>query len=289
MKLSMKVWCNSVTAGAKGKVKDTFDSIGTVTVKKNAEKLLGVLANVATPKPTSGISGTPVLRIENADIGMTKIDYPLAKSIIGDGIGTNDKESYAVTEFIPLKNPGPDPIGNSKMDFSLSSTTAVTEGWDAAIGLVFANEEPDDKFTMELLAQMSGRMIDSDQANSQAGIQAASETAFSETVDVTSRGQELIGLLSLLGANAPTAGEGIAGYTNFTAPDIEDFAPQLWPFCLGQHGSLGTPVGNQGGGNGRYYPTRFPLPRINFSMNISQKLAVVLSNAADGTAAAKWR
>lgn len=285
----MKTWCDAVTAGADGKVKGTFDTIDTITIKKNAQVILGVLANVATPKPTSGISGTPVLRIESADLGITKVDVTLAKSIIGDGIATNDKESYAVTEFIPLKSPTTVPIGNAKVDFSLSSTTAVTEGWDSAIGLVYADSEPDVNYQMELLSQMPARMIDCDDAQFEAGIKAASETAFTETISVTSRGNELIALLSLLGSNAPTAGQGIAGYTNFTAPQIEDFAPQKWPFCLGQHGSLGTPVGNQGGGNGRFYPTRFPLPKVNFDISIAQKLSVALTNEGDGSASARWR
>ena len=75
----------------------------------------------------------------------------------------------------------------------------------------------------------------------------------------------------------------------FQSSQIEDFDPQEWPLCVGQHGSLGTPVGTPAVAKAFYWPTRFPLPKLAFDINVSQKLAVVLSNAGDGHAAAKWR
>ncbi len=288
----MKVWCDSVTAGAKGKVAGTYDALGTVTIKKNAAALLYIIANIATPKPTAGISGTPVLQINSADLGISEQKVVIGNSTIGDGISTNNKELYVLSQIIPwkLRDTTDIEIGNGKVTFSLSSSTAVTEGWDASIGLVVANQEPDVNFAMELLARQHSRAIGGNPAFFSAGIKAAAETAFTEVITVNSTASELIALQSLLGSNAPTANEGITGYTKFTASQIDDFSPQLWPFIVGQHGSIGTPVGTPSGAfSAPYYPTRFPLPKTNFDIAVAQKCSVALTNEGDGNAGALWR
>lgn len=286
----MKVWCDTVTAGAKAKVAGTFDDIGTITVKQNASTIIGFLCCVATPKPTSGISGMPILQINSPDLGISNQKVGLGNAVIGDGIATNDKEFYTMTQFVPWKNPLGNPLGNAKITPSLSVNTAITEGFDAAIGLIVSDSEPDIPYAMELLAMQHGRVIGGDTAVSSAGVSAASETALSNVIAVNSNASELAGLLSLANSNAPTADEGITGYCNFTAPQIDDFSPQKWPFILSQHGSLGTPVGTPSGGvRAPYYPTRFPLPRVNFDMSLAVKFSVAMTAAADFTGGAVWR
>ena len=109
---------------------------------------------------------------------------------------------------------------------------------------------------------------------------------------MSSAAQELIGICSLAIPNAPTTVEASVGVTELQASQIADFSPQKWPFIFGASASLGTPVGATlalNNRNGVYWPTRFPLPRTNFTINVSQWFATALTNAADGIAAIKYR
>jgi len=285
----MKVWHKAITAAAQGKL-TTFDALTTITIKKNATTLLGFYVLIVTPKPTSGISGIAALEINSADLGISQQKVIIGQSLVGDGIATNNKELYVMRQFIPWKlKDNSVPIGNAKVTFGIASLVAVTEGFDLAISLVFSDGEPDADFAAELKGQYVSSPIGGDFASSAAGIAAAAETAFTEVISVNANGSELISIMSLLITNAPTADEGSTGYTKLQSSQIEDFDPQEIPFAVGTHGSLGTPVGTPAVAEAKYIPTRFPLPGIAFDINVSQKMAVVLSNAGDGHAAATWR
>lgn len=289
----MKVWCDSVDNTALGKTQDTFDAIGTVTIKggKTVSELLGFMCIVANTKPTSGENGAPVLQINSKDLNITQQRIHLGNAIT-DGIGTNDKEAPVFAEFIPWKVLPGTKLDNAQIEFAISSSATVTEGWDVAVGAVFADGLPDAGFLMELLAQMCGRALGGDVAYSRAGISAATATPFGTGIKITSVGKELIGLCGYVNPNAPSAGKACVGVVEFTASQMTDFAPQRWPFIIGWGASLGTPVGTQVNAalrNGVYYPTRFPLPETNFTMSVSMLLANALTNAGDGIAGARWR
>lgn len=289
----MKVWCDSVDATAKGKTQDTFDSIGTVTIKggKIVSELLGFIVNTVNTKPTSGENGAPVLQVNSKDLNITQQRIHLGNAI-SDGIGTNDKEAPTFAEFIPWKVTQGMKLDNAKIEFSLSTSATVTEGWDIAIGALYADSLPDTGFLMELLSQMCGRAIGGDVAYFRAGVKAATATPFTTGISITSVGKELIGLCGYINPNAPSAGKACVGITEFTAPQMTDFAPQRWPFIIGWGASLGTPVGTQvnaGLRNGVYYPTRFTLPETNFEMSVSMLLANALTNEGDAIAGARWR
>lgn len=289
----MKVWCDSVDNTALGKTQDTFDTIGTVTIKggQTVNELLGFCVLTANTKPTSGENGAPVLQVDSKDLGISQQRFHLGNAIT-DAIGTNDKEAPVYAEFIAFKQEAGKKLDNAKITFSISASATNTEGFDVAVGALVADQLPDAGFLMELLAQMCGRAIGGDVAYSRAGISAATATAFGTGISITSTGKELIGLCGYINTNAPSAGKACVGVVEFTASQITDFSPQRWPFIIGYSASLGTPVGtivNAGLRNGVYYPTRFPLPETNFTMSVSMLLANALTNAGDGIAGARWR
>lgn len=289
----VKVWCDAVDAAgaALGETQDTFDPVGTVTIKKGATQILGIIALAAATTNTAGENGGPVLQVDSADLGISKQQFLLSGAQL-DCVGTNTKEVPIVAEWIPFKSDAGKSLDNAKVDFSLSTTTTRTAGYDAAIGLVFADALPDQNFLLELMSGVTGRAIGGQVAYMRAGIKAATSTAFTTGISVTSTAKELIGLCSLAIPNAPTTVEAMVGITEFQASQIADFAPQKWPFIFGVSASLGTPVGAtlaMNNRNGIYWPTRFPLPQTNFTMNVSQLLATALTNDADGVAGAKWR
>lgn len=286
----LSVWCDSVKGAGKGATAGTYDDIGTVTVKQGATETLGIIALVINTTATDGENGIPILRINSKDLGISQQDFVLA-NILTDGIATNNKEAPVIAEFIPFKV-DKKKLDNAQVDFQLTSNVSKTDGYDAAVGLVFSDSKPSKQYEMELMAGICARAEGGAKAESDAGISATTKTAFSNTIAITSEAKELLGLAGFVNANAPTAGENVVGYTEFQASQISDFSPQIWPFAFGYMPSLGTPVGtpvNAYRRNGFYWPTRFPLPGLNFNMSVSQALAVGLSNAADGIAAAKWR
>lgn len=289
----MKVWCDSVDAAAIGKTQDTFDAIGTVTIKggQTVKELLGFYVIAATSTPTSAENGAPVLQVNSKDLDITQQKFHLSGAVT-DGIATNNKEAPTFAEFIAFKVAKGVKLDNAQIEFSLSSSATNTGGWDVAAGAVFADGLPDAGFLMELLAQMPGRALGGDVAYSRAGVKAATATVFGTGIKVTSKGKELIALCGYANPNGPTAGEAVVGVVEFTASQITDFSPQRWPMILGWSASLGTPVGtpvNVGSRNGLYYPVRFPLPETNFEMGVSMLFATALTNEADGIAGARWR
>ena len=287
----MKVWSKAITFSAKGKTQDTYDELGTVTLKIGAKEVLGFLAAIVPGAVTDGENGTPVLQVDSTDLGISKQRF-IHGPALTDGIATNDKEAPIFYEFIPYRVPAGKSLDNAKITFSLSGTVTTTGGWSGAISVVFADAVPDQQYINELMALIPPRATGGAVAFQRAGISAASLTSFTNGIEVTSDAQELIGLLGFVNPNAPTAGEECVGYTEFQASQVEDFAPQEWPFVINWTPSLGTPVGTPVAASrpaGLYFPTRFPLPKVNFTMNVAQKLAASLSNAGDGIAAVKWR
>lgn len=288
----MKVWCDSVDAAAKGKTAGTYDEVGTITLSQNAEEILGIIANVLTSGPTSGESSIPILQLDSSDLGISQQRFLLTGGAT-EGIATNDKEAPFISEFIPFMQSDPDKsLKNAKAKLSISTNVDYTEGWDAALGLVYADGLPNQEYYVELMTGACGKAIGGGIAESDAGISAATATAFSSGISVSSVAKELLGLSGWVLTNAPTAKEACVGWTEFQASAISNFSPQKWPFNVGFSASLGTPVGtplNIQNRNGLYYPTRFPLPEVNFDIDVSMTLATALSNAGDGLAGARWR
>ncbi len=287
-----RVWSGAVQAAAIGKTAGTFDTIGTVTIKKGAKHILGFMVSIASSTPTSGQNAVPILRVNSKDVNITQEEVFLAYAQT-DGIATNDKEAPVYTQFIPWKAANPaKSLDNAEIDFTLSVNVSSTGGFDVAVGVVYSLELPDMEFLIELMTGLHGRATGGAKAEQDAGISAITATAFTTGIKVTSVAKNLIGIMGYVNPNAPTAGEAAVGIMELTASQMTDFQPQEWVFGLAWDASLGTPVGTPVSAsrrNGFYQPTRFDLPETNFTMGVSMKVATVLSNPADGVAAVVWK
>ena len=289
----MKVWCDAITFNAQGKTAGTYDfeTADTIELKYNAQDVIGLIVASCITKPTAGISGTMILQYKSEDLGITE-QRVVAGNIGIDPVGTNNAEVTQMYKFIPLavSLPSGATVGGSEFKFAVSTTSAQTEGYDGAVGVVFADSKPDMDFRMELLAQQHGPIAGGDTALSAGGISAASYTAFTNTVSIPAGARTLMGVLSAFQGNAPTADDPSAGITEFKAPSIEDFQPQRWPMCNPTQGVLGTQVDSSPIVPAVYYPTRFPLEvGKKISVDISQKMSVAQGNAGDGIAGMVWR
>ena len=284
-----RVWCTATKGAAIGKTAGTYDTIGSdLVIKSGVTDIIGLLALVVQTKPTAGESSMPILQIDSKDLGISK-ERLVLETVIGDAIATNNHEAYQAVEFIGLDISRDKKLADAKVSLSLSSIIACTEGWDVCVGLVMADGPPDQDYRMELLAMSTGPVKGGEKAISTGGISATTATAFSETIAVSSYAKTLIGLKGMVVGNAPTAADPCCGFTDFTSDSINDFAPQKWPFMLGIHSILGTPVGAPGYGAFKWFPTRFVLPQVNHTISVAQTLSTTLANAGDGIAAAKYR
>jgi len=293
MSEQLKIWCDAITFNAQGKTAGTYDfeTADTIEIKGNATEVIAILLASCITKPTAGISGTLILQYASEDLGIPN-QRVVAGNIGVDPIGTNNAEVSQLPTLIPLAVRAPDggSIGGSEFKFAVSTTSAQTEGYDGAVGLIFANGVPDSDYRMELLAMQHGAISGGNHALSAAGISAASFTAFTNTISIPATAKILMAILSAIQGNAATADDPTVGITEFTAPAIEDFQPQRWPTCNPTQGVLGTQVDSSPIVPSTHYPTRFPLPLTKkITVDVAQKCSVAQANAADGIAGMKWR
>lgn len=290
-----QVWCDQCHNAAKGATGGTYDNIGNITVKSPAEegkwhKILAILVNTTLTLPTSGQNGVPILRVRSDDLGITNQDIPL--QAYTDGIATNDKEAPIKSILIPFFVDPSRSTRNAKVYFDITSNVDMTGGHDIAVGLMYGNEQPTvgSSFYMELMAAAGLRPAQYFvKAESDAGISAASLTAFTDLLSKTSQAKLLTAISGIVNPNAPTAGEAVSGYMQLAASQIQDFSPQNWPLNLAYSASLGTPVGTLVNANVPFWPTRFVVPETTFDITPSMDLVVALTNAGDGVAALKLR
>ena len=287
-KMVEKVWADAVTITGAGATAGTLDAASQITMRKGAGALIAIQYLIVGAIPTSGENGVPILRLSSDSLGITNQDFVLS-SMKTDGIATNDKEAPVYAGIIPLAFVGD--FSFADVNLSISSNVNVTGGWEGALGVIYADSVPDDQYARELLSFQHGAVKGGKRTEQDAGISAASETSFANSIEIPAGFTTLCGLAGVVNPNAPANGEATSGYTSFQSSDIPDFGPQRWVFMWGYSGSLGTPIGTPVPASGRsaYWPTRFPLTGQKVSIEVAQKLAVALTNAADGIAAAVYR
>jgi len=279
-------WADAKTIVAAGAVAGVPTAADEITLRKGAGALLGLQYLLVGAIPTSGENGVPILILNSDSIGINNQHFVcnLAKS---DGIATNNKEAPVYCGFIPLAYEGE--LEFADINISVDSSVNVTGGWEGAVGIKYANRAPDAEYRGELMAYQHGPVRGGQRTVQAAGIAAAGETSFTNEIKIPGGFVELRGLVGFVNPNAPTSGEACSGYTNYLSGDIPQFAPQRHVNNVGWDASLGTPVGTPVSASGfKYHPVRFPMTGEKASIEIAQKMAVVLSNAGDGIAGAVY-
>lgn len=230
----------------------------------------------------------PVWRISSNDLGITNQDVVNVTNVMGDVVGTNTKEFPVTAFFEPISVDPSKSTNNAKIDFTISGATSTTGGWSGHLGVVYGDGLPDENYKREL-ASLTNRPFLKANDTVDSSAKAATYGAFTTGLSVPADAKQLTALLGLTNPNAPTTVEADAAVYKFESSQISDFQPQIWPSCLGHNSSLGTPVGTTPVGKGFYWPTRFPLPGNNITIDVSVKLAAALTNSPDNIAAYKAR
>lgn len=287
----MKVWCDSIWETAIGKTKATFDPVdsnqNTVKIQKpDAKAILGFLVAYNLTVVTDGeITPDLILRVTNKALGISNEDIIIPNGGC-DGNATNDWAPLT-TVFVPFNIPEGSlaKLFNSEFVFTISPSASNTGGLDVVIGVVFADEDPDSAFAMELLAQKHSR-VRGGAFSADAAKAHATGLAFVDltSIEIPSGRLLLLGLLAKINPNGIAASDPINGVIEFKTSGIPDFSPQVWPLCTAWNPVLGTTVSEQAqSGEGRYYPTRFPLTGSAVTVLASSMIIVAAAGAPDTT------
>lgn len=290
--MSIKVWCDSVYGTLIAKTKGTFDAVATnasnvIISKRDAESLLGFLVTYAMGVTTDA-ENMPDLFIEINSKALGISNEVICIPAGGNDADANNEYTPMITQFVPFKlKPGfADKLFNATISFKASPSITNTGGIEVGIGVIYADAEPDLQFAMELMAQMVGRVTGGD-AKGDAAL-AHTGAAFSTLTSLTipAGTSVLRGLLGKINPNGITAGDPVMGLIEFIAPGISDFSPQLWPLCIAWNAALGTVAESASySAPGRYYPTRFPLPGAEVTVQAKTIISISAATAPDTTQA----
>ena len=288
----MKVWNQCVLGSAIGKTAGTYDEIGKITLRSGARYILGFYINVVDAKPTDGENGVGIVRITSTDLGVAPFTV-VGNQIVPDGDAATTTQ--AVTKkFHAWSVEVPEGTETPEITFELTTNVAKTEGYEAGIQLVTADQPPDEEFKMELKGSIPSDYEGGDHAEEDAGVSTEAYASWGTAADldvikVSSRAKELRNVLAEINLNAFAADDPGLAVFKFESPDIPDFAPQEFLSGAGFNSPLGTVIDVGQAIEANYFPTRFPLPGKSFKVEIFDKVSNTLGNAADGVAAWQWR
>lgn len=200
------------------KTAGTYDEIGTITVKKGANYILGFYALVLNTKPTANEASSPILKIESADLG---VNMTMGVGTIGaegmaalfydEFINCRDQAGLVVPVFhmwSPKKTN--QDLWHAEITFSVTGVVACTEGFDCAIQLVTADSQPDADLKAQLLAGHAGAWTGTNHGIEAAGAgNSATLAAWGSTnadqPRVDGGASSITGILYTINANAETA------------------------------------------------------------------------------------
>lgn len=285
----LKVWSKGFSTApvAGGKTAGTYDKIGTIKVpnKKIPVYIIGILLAIAGQAQTAGESGHPEVQIDSTELNLSKEKFSIPKSGFSDPIGTNSNFVISSTHFEMLDIP--EKANNKETDVSLSSSATMTVDWDCHASFVFSNK-PVDQLPADFLAEIKNDFTSNSPGRSRIEQDAALAIG-SADADVSCTGikllatdKELIAISVGVVANAPTAAEEHVTRHRLSSGDVDDFDPQEWPGCIAWNPTLGTVVGGAKSLTpARKYPTRFPLPESNFTLDVAVQNVIAITNGPD--------
>lgn len=291
----MRLWNQCVLGTVLGKAPTAFDDIGTITIRRGSNHLVGIYVCIVNAKPTADEATTPRLRINSTDLGWSNFDLP-GFSIGGEGMAAH-QASLVQKIFIPLKAPNDkegEDLWFADITFSVSGVVACTEGFECGIQLITSDVEPSEALMNALKGDWCGDFTGGNGAVEAAG--AGNDVALApwgtddaSMIVVDSVANNMVGICYTLGANAETVNVGIVNYAELTCPDIPEFTPQQHLCNHGISGALGTVIDSF-----REMPARMlafafdDLPSVKVRIAIADITSITGFTAADGQLNLVW-
>jgi hypothetical protein len=266
----MAIYCKVAANAARGATANTFDAVGTITLRSDATRLVGVLleAGAAVTTAAEAISGQ--CRLSSADLGVSNMLYS-CPPYLGGGPATNLGYSVANTEFLPFNwaVKGKEGI---LVEYS-SNLPDPTAAASVVAGLVYsAGPKPTTPRDMDWMPDMNPLIGKGAATYSTAAVTAVSTAGTDLTIPAWAN--RVIGLKQYMIPNLFTAGEEVVGYTTYRST-MPDWDPQEWPFAFAVNAALGTAVGKgMEGQMVRPFACSFPTTKKNETLSPTINLNV---------------
>ena len=276
-----------------GKTAGTYDDIGTITIRKGANYIVGYYVSIVNAKATADEASTARIRINSSDLGWSNLDQP-GNCVGSEGMAAH-QASLVPKVFYPLTSDitGED-LHFAEITFSVTGVVNCTEGFECGIQLVTSDEPPTEALLNALRGDWCGAYTGGNGAIEAAGAGDSAALASWGTTDadmlvIDAGANNLVGLAYTLGPNAETAGVGIVNMLELTCPDIPGFGKQEILANYAISGALGTVINSIQEKPVRLLPFCFDgLPKNKVKIALSDISSITGFTAADGQANIVW-
>jgi len=236
----MAIYSRVVSGAALGATADTFNNVGTCTLRSDASRIYGIIVGASNTTTTAAEQNHGQIMITSSDLGLGA-QICGCPPYVGGGIATNNQATPSMSEYIPL-NLSCNGKENLVYDYSTHATDP-TAGSDVLVATVFqGRNSPTDQnmlSNMPFMHPFAPRGYDSEAIGTATTV---AETAITD-LNIPSWASWICGFkVTSVNAAVMTAGEGLAAYVRMRST-IPDFEPQEWPLNYQMNASLGTPVG----------------------------------------------
>ena len=234
----MAIYSKVVANASRGATAGTYDTVGTVTLRSDAQRLVGVLLEAGLATNTAAEAYSGAARISSADLGISNMTYS-CPPYLGGGPATNLGYSVANTEFLPFNW-----AVKGKEGILIEYTSNLPDPTGAAsvvaAMLYSGGPKPTTSTDMEFCPTMNP-LIGKGACNLSTAAVTAVSTAGTD-LTIPAWASRIIGMKQLIVPNLFTAGEERVGYVIYRST-MPDWDPQEWPFIYAVNAPLGTAVG----------------------------------------------
>ncbi len=238
----MALYSEAVTSTGAGGVADTFDDVGTVTLRDDATKVLGiwVVAAPVVSAAAEAIHGQVQITME----GVGTETYPAPPNMGGDP-ATNVGYRAVLPEFIPFVH---NLTGGEDVQVEYSTHLQDPTNANAVVACVvfeagtgFQAESP----PAEVMAKWPDMAMVAGGGDSEAlgQVLTVAESTIADLI-IPNWATEIVGFKQEIVPDLMTGGEEVIGFVRYRS-SIADYEPQEWPLNAFA-APLGTPVGTGG-------------------------------------------
>jgi hypothetical protein len=234
----MAIYSKIVANASRGATAGTFDTVGTISLRSDAQRLLGLLLEAGLATNTAAEAYSGVTRISSADLGISNMTYS-CPPYLGGAPATNIGYSVANTEFLPF-NWATKGKENILVEYS-SNLPDPTGAASVVAAMVYSGgPKPTTSTDMEFMPLMNPLIGKGAVTTSTAAVNAVSTAGTDATIPAWAK--RIIGMKQYIIPNLFTAGEERVGYCTYRST-VPDWDPQEWPFAAAINAPLGTAVG----------------------------------------------
>lgn len=252
---AISTFSKAVQTADLGATKGTFESVGTVTLRGDARKVLAILVLMVNSAGTTSEAYCGEIKVTANDLGISGEKFVVGAANEG-GVATNSSAKAWCADLIPVDW---DCKGGEDILIEFSSLNSLTTGFNVTASVLYSNGNVPSR-VRDAIDNFS--KIRGDGGNSQANsdIKATTRTVLSSTtMRVPSWADALVGVRPIIVPDAlATADEPFTGYMELVST-LGNFAPQEFPFLNGQGASDGTAPAIQGWPLIKEWPVWIPM------------------------------